>query len=425
MPKVKTDFECGNIGPWSFDGPRRIRFEAPTDGAPWAMWFYFRLSDMEPGAFEFVLTNVHQCLEPTHWDNAKPVMRRVGGNWVPAGDDDVELDLESGEFRFSFQLPGGMVEVAYSYPYTPSMLKESLTNLASHRGVETRYPGKSSEGRSIPYVIMRSNNLTKQPEILWAQAREHAGETSGGYALDGFLRTAVNSSLLEHFEIHALPMIDIDSVAKGRYGKNAPPVDHHMCWCPDSPRQETKLAMELMRKSVAGGRRFRLLINFHSPSPENDSYIVPFNPTLLTERQRLSAEKLHYSLAAHSSPNFPLTADEMSYQRVSSWWDDDIEHRPEAFVLRHFGAETCLLETAYHGSSTNRPSSPEVLRELGASVVRGLESYFFDATAGSIAVYDSLPPIFHRNHRWVLWSVPQHARVIFNENRAWAVGDDP
>ena len=389
------------------------------------MWLYFRLTDVEPGRFEFVITNLLECLEATHWGDVRPLMRPAGGEWISAGQDDIEVDLKSGRFRFWFELPGGAVEIAYSYPYTPSMVQDLLRDLRRHEAVEISYPGKSAKGRPIPHLVIRSTSAGSEEEILWVQAREHAGETAGGYALDGFLRAAVKSSLREHFEIHALPMLDVDSVAEGRYGKEAPPVDHHMCWCPDSPRPETRLAMELMRNSVAGGRRFRLFISFHSPSPEKDSYLVPFNPTLLTDTERIRAERLCHTLSTNSPPDFPITANEMSYQRVSAWYNDDIECQPEAFVLRQFGAESCLLETAYHGSPTGTESNPEVLRNLGASLVRGLERYFFGDLRKGTPIYGSMPPVFHQNHNWALWGTPRHVRLKLDEQRAWAVGDDP
>jgi hypothetical protein len=263
--------------------------------------------------------------------------------------------------------------------------------------------------------------------MIWAHSREHAGEVSGAFVLDGFLRAMTASPLRERFEVHALPMVDVDAVAEGRYGKDAPPADHHMSWCPDGPHLEVRQAMEWMEQAAGSAGGLRLFLNFHSPSPENDSYLPPLNPTLMTAGQQLEAERLANTLVSHSLPEFPLSADETSYQRVASWFGDDVEQRPEAYALRRFGALGVLVETAYHAGPRGRPAGPETWRALGAALVRGLERHYGESSppAGRIGLYDSLPPIFHQTQGWVLWSVPLFTRLQFWPKRAWAVGDDP
>jgi hypothetical protein len=169
----------------------------------------------------------------------------------------------------------------------------------------------------------------------------------------------------------------------------------------------------------------RLGLNFHSPSPENESYLPPLNPTLLTPAQRAEAERLANTLVSHSLPGFPLAADEMSYQRVATWFGDDVEHRPEAYWMRRYGAQGVLVETAYHAGPSGQLANPEIWRALGAALVRGLERHYEGPPAGRIGLYDSLPPIFRHAEGWVLWSGPQHTRLQFAPGRAWAVGDDP
>jgi hypothetical protein len=419
---ISTDFESGNIGPWQFTGTRQLSFQAPLNGSPLAMWFYFRLDNAQTGPFEFILNNLHECLESTHWSDVRPVMRIPLKKWQRARDEDVSLDLDKGEFRFRFLIPSSPVEIAYSYPYPPTMLDELMDYLSQFPGVERSYPGHSLAGRPIPYLTMRCTSKNLVPEIVWTHSREHAGEVSGGYALDGFLRAFASSSLRENFTLHCLPIIDIDSVVEGRYGKLAQPVDHHMCWTPDTPRPEVALAMKLMNES-ANGSKFRLLVNFHSPSPENDCYLVPSNPTLGDSTLREEAEILAGCLKTRFPFDFPLSVDEQTYQRVSPWWDDNAEHRPEAYVYNAFGANSLTVEVAYHASCTGMHTSPEKLRQLGASVVRGLEDHFGGEPAQNVPIYASMPPIFLQNHGWILWTVPWYTRLIFQESHAWAVAD--
>ncbi len=206
MVRISTAFESGNIGQWMLADVRQLHFHAPTDGAPWAMWFYFRLEDAGPGRFEFVVANLTELLEHTHWGDVRPVMRVAASDWIQARPEDVALDLARSEFRFSFDLPDAPVEIAYSYPYPPSRGDELIRALQTAPNVEVSYPGMSAAGRAIPYIILRCADSEVNRPVIWAQSREHAGEVSGAYTLDGFLRAAATSPLRERYEIHALPM---------------------------------------------------------------------------------------------------------------------------------------------------------------------------------------------------------------------------
>jgi hypothetical protein len=421
---ISTEFESGNIGDWQFTGTRQLSFQAPLNGAPLAMWFYFRMDDAGPGPFDFILNNLHECLEYTHWNDVRPVMRVASKSWQRARDEDITVDFDKGEFRFCFDIPDQPVEIAYSYPYPPKMLNGLVDYLSRFPGIEISYPGTSHGGRPIPYIIIHCINDNPAPEFIWAHSREHAGEVSGGYALDGFLRAFASSSLREKYSLHCIPIIDLDAVVEGRYGKLALPVDHHMCWTPDTPRPEIALAMKLMRES-AYGSKFPLLINFHSPSPENDCYLVPFNPTLLDSALRKEAERLAGCVKQRFPDDFPLSVDEQTYQRVSRWWDDNTEQRPEGYVLNAFGANSLTLEVAYHASCTGTPTGPDKLRQLGASVVKGLEDHFWGKPAQNVQLYAGMPPIFQQTHGWILWTVPWYTRLIFHPTHAWAVADAP
>jgi hypothetical protein len=350
-------------------------------------------------------------------------MRVANGEWTRT--EDVALDLAAGEFRFRFDLPADAVEIAYSYPYPPSEAEKLFEDLRKHEGIEISYPGVTAKGRPFPHVVMRCTSPDITPLTIWALSREHAGEVSGAYTLDGFLRAAATSPLRECYEIHALPMVDLDAVTEGRYGKVAPPVDHHVSWTVDTPRPEITLAMNLISEISYQGKFARLLLNFHSPSPENDSYLAPYNPTLMTPAQRVGVERLYNAIATNSPAKFGFSVDHQAYQRVSAWYGDDVEHRADAFVLNAFGAESCLVETAYHASAAGTPSSPDQFRALGASVVRGVEAYLLGQSQGRIGLYDSMPSVYQHSHRWAIWRVPRFTRLTFTERSALAVADDP
>jgi hypothetical protein len=59
-------------------------------------------------------------------------------------------------------------------------------------------------------------------------ARQHAGEVSASWVLDGMLRRV--AELQPDVLLWCAPLVDIDGVEQGDFGKDAPPVDLNRAW---------------------------------------------------------------------------------------------------------------------------------------------------------------------------------------------------
>ncbi len=423
MISISTNFDSGSIGDCSVNElKRQLLFKARTDGSPVAMWFYFRMDGARAGPFKFVLMNLNQCLGRNNWIYARPVYRSPGQPWRRAVDSNVYLDFKKGEFRFSMVLPDAPVEVAYCYPYTPIMLKPLLKELAVNGPLHLSYPGRSSEGQRIPYIVLPTLNKKKTSSVIWLLCREHAGEVTGSYTLEGFLRTAAKSKLRNNVEFHVISFVDIDGVVEGCYGKNSPPVDHGNAWCVNSSRPEVKLIMKLMQKSVAKGKRFVLLFNFHSPGPERRNYLYFGNPALLSSQARKRIENLTYLFCKMSPKNFPFTMNQELIKSEIGWYSDDIERKQVTYVNQMYGADPISVETAYHSVESGTVTTPERCRELGASLLKAIEHYLLHGSNGKrIDLFSKLPPEMLNNSGWVLWQIPYGCKVKFNRKSAAVV----
>ena len=332
--KVSTDFESGNIGHWSLAGPREMHFHASRNGGMYGMWFYFRVEGAPTGLFTFVVTNMHECLEPQDWVDERPVYRPEGGDWRRV-ETTPQLNLKDGTFRFSIDMPDEAVEVAFCYPYTLVHVDALLSDLAAHEKVQVNYPIRSDQGRPVPYVRMGCLGNEKNPPTIWAVSREHAGEVSGGYTLDGFLRALVVSPLRRHFEVNVLPVAAIDMVSMGHYGKVVPPADYSVSWFADSPRPEIRFFMEQIAAAASSDQTPRMIIRFHSPSPENDSYLVPPNATVLSPNQRHSMCKLAHLLKSETG----LRINESLAAKVSGWQGEDAEAGTSLHFATSYGTD--------------------------------------------------------------------------------------
>ena len=71
--------------------------------------------------------------------------------------------------------------------------------------------------------------------LIWFIAGQHAWESGGRWASDGFARYAASAdgaALLAHADVIVIPIMDIDNVVVGGAGKDSEPVDFNRDWCP-------------------------------------------------------------------------------------------------------------------------------------------------------------------------------------------------
>jgi len=417
--RLRSNFLSGSVGTWRLEGPRRVYFQVRTDGAPVGMWFYFIVEDAKPGPIEFVLENLDECLGLSDWVYVRPVYRSAepGRVWRRAADGEAAADFEKKEFRFICHAEGSPLEVAYAYPYPPTCLQRLVDDLRSLGEVLYSEPEHSAGGRPVPYILLPS--FSRRPEgAVWLLARQHAGEVSGSYTLDGFLRAVVRSPLRARFEFHALPMVDVDGVVEGRYGKNSVPIDHGDAWYADGPRPEVRLAMRLIHEAADRGAHPVVLLDFHSPTPERRSYIYVGNPTLLDTGCRSRLERLALLLIEESPKDFPLTLTPEVVRGCWAWYADDAEGLAQTYVAEMYGAPSMIVETAYHAAETGTESNPENCRRLGVSLLKALERFLSEPAFEPGHLFDAVPVPGSEAYGWIFWRLPVGYRYEIGEDRA-------
>lgn len=417
--RVSANFPSGSIGNWRFDRKNKtLYFNVRLDGAPFGMWFYFRMERIEPGLYNFVLENLEECLGKNEWHFVRPVYRLRNNSWKRVPYSCIIHDNQGDKFYFSLKIEDKEVEIAYSYPYPPDMLHQLIDKLSMDGPLNVLYPGFSQKGRPIPYFILPKRGKNSSKGVIWLLARQHAGEVSGSYTLEGFLLGIAKSKLREFFEIHVLPMVDIDGVIEGSYGKLSPPYDHGDAWYGDTCRPEISLAIDLIRKSVTENKHLALLVDFHSPTPENRNYIYLGNPTLLKKKVRENLIRLAYLLAKSSPRDFPLEINEDIMKNTWNWYGDEIESVSIGHIQSVYKTLAVCIETSYHFASTGVESNPENCRRLGVSLVEGLERYFFDRKTIKKPLFNII-----ENMNWIFWNFPHNYLFYFKRNFAKFISD--
>jgi hypothetical protein len=197
--RIETDVPYGNACDVSIvegQGVTEVSFAPDPHGGPECLWFCFRLTNdqEEPAKVRLVLKHAYNMLGGQTPQNMRPVVRYAGEDWVRLGGGTVE-ELPDGRYLVIWMIdaPRSYVDVAYCYPYGQNDVDALLRDTDGYWRADTI--GLSQGSRPL---VRLSNDYGGRGDNclgLYLIARQHSGETTGSWLLDGFLRHV--ASLLE------------------------------------------------------------------------------------------------------------------------------------------------------------------------------------------------------------------------------------
>jgi len=300
-PQVLTDFEGGGVGAVSLLAPDHLRFDAAAEESPRPLWFYFCIAGAQAPAVRCDLRNADQCLGPRRgWRTARPVFSPDGKTWERVLQTEyVEHTQDAGYFSFVVPVVGPRTYVAYCYPYGGAELEQLLLRIPQ-AGEVSGVLCQSPEGRPVPYLRLGEPQAYRS---VWIIARQHAGETPASYTAEGVLELLAGlepASLpsLHDTAYYVVPMVDVDGVRHGRYGKDRPPVDYNRDWRPHPSRPEVAALIGAMRQAHVR-QPIRLVLDLHAPHHGDAScYLFGAGTEIDATRARRQARFLTYLAAA-------------------------------------------------------------------------------------------------------------------------------
>ncbi len=346
--------------------PTTVRFTADPCGGPEALWFCFTLTWREPPAgaeVELILTNPNNLLggggPAATW---RPVWRVEHGAWqrLPAA---TERALPDGRRELSWRLnwDGPTAEVAFCYPYGRDDVAGLIADLGAPWRADTI--GVSQGGRPLT----RLSNGPGAPEGarpgIYCMARQHAGETSGSWALDGFLRVIAAAGDAGPL-VWCVPLANIDSIEQGEYGKDPYPYDLNRAWGSPPYRHETLAIGDDVRRFL---RRCRptLILDWHAPGAcETDGVYTFVFPTADNTPDQAAPwrERVAAALADYASPNYHRVADYPSRWTTPSF---------TRWASQSLGLPAMSIEVPY-GMIGGQVLTPDVYREIGRRFAEGV-----------------------------------------------------
>jgi predicted deacylase len=399
--RVHAAFESGNVADVQIVRPDHVRLRARADESPRPLWFYFCVEEAAAPAVRVDLVNADECFgSRLEWREARPVFSGDGVHWQRvARANYVEETLRRGYFTFQVPVVGRRTYAAYGYPYTTTDLHRFLLSLPpalpeAELQVETW--GRTAEGRGIPGV--RLGPTDGAVRRVFVIARQHAGETPASFVVEGLIAALAGDdeearAARAAVEFQVVPMVDLDGVFHGRYGKDAPPVDFNRDWTDTPTRPEIAAVaarvaawrgapLDRRPPSVpaqttgrppprADGRppaapvECDLFLDLHGSAP-GDLACYLFGPPLEAEpAHREAVERLMAALVAEAPPTLGLRAADLRPEAPPP-------HSAREDVAARHGIPSVCLEISYHQCQSGEWMTPALYRALGAALARAL-----------------------------------------------------
>lgn len=358
--EVEAGFPGGNVATPRRVSSRHLQFAAAAHDSPHPLWFYFRVDGAPGPQLCCELVNADACLgPPLGWRTARPVYSPDGVNWkrVDAGD---YLERR-GSFRFQVPVAGKSVWIAYCYPYTVADLNRFLDRLPAAATVSELC--RSDGGRAVPYVCLGGQDSPRS--AIWVLARQHAGESPASFTVEGLLDglAGFGADELRHTAFHIVPMLDVDGVEEGRFGKDQAPVDFNRDWHETPSWPAVRAVIERIRSSRAKSP-IELVLDLHAPHHGDPACYFFSSRSEVIGKESYQTQRRFLEFLGRDMP-----------QKVGFCPTDFRESPPPPGSARQYlageaQAPVLTLEMSYHQAQSKQYLTPADYRAFGLALAR-------------------------------------------------------
>jgi len=369
-----TDFPGGNgscIRSQEHEWGWEIEFLAQCKARePQPLWFFFRLEELTGKKVRIKLANSYQCLCPDSWADNHPVFRQENGEWQRVKHVE-ESWTESHRMDTWFEVPleGSTLEFAFCYPYQQTQLMKTLEECPVFK---KEMIGYSAMERPIWRVYNAIGKEAQGKPGVCFLARQHSGEVTGAWVMDGILRYLASEEgreLLERFNWWFVPMVDVDGVEEGFYGKDQIWKDLNRAWHPSFP---TRLELVAVQRDLCyfhencGGN---LMLDLHGPAHrERDCYFTVAYETNDEHRAQLRA--LQAAINSDLDKDGRQHVDFIEKKAGSN--TSSQSGMTGADYARHIGMNGCTIEINYQGERSGYNYEICDYRRIGRAVAKAV-----------------------------------------------------
>ena len=360
--EFRSDFVCGNgklIDYRKKDGKDYITFVAEqkfNEAKP--IWFYFRATGLESDTVTFRIGNAHQFLCDTDvasFVGDAPVYRPMDGQWKRAPKCTVTFEEDGFPVvEFVIENCPQDVEVAFCYPYGPAQLENTMEKLDCF---EKKCIGYSTKGNPIYRYTNNGGCKTEKPG-LYLTSRQHAQEVGGAWVLDGILRyfgSEEGKKYRDQLSIWVTPMVDVDGVIYGAYGKDQAIGDLNRAWTPKfQKRTEVDCVSQDMNRWRERCGSEKAIMDVHSPAHEVLDMLVNVYAGRIHDEhaQQLLDFIEHINQELEGSGLELFKPNVVPLQTLGSSQGDS--NTIQIYTSTHLNIPTYVMEMTYEGSLEGR-----------------------------------------------------------------------
>ena len=333
------------------------------------IWFYFRMSGLESKRVTFCVGNAHQFLcdtDVSYFACGAPVYRPIDGQWRRTAKYNVTFE-EDGFPIVEFVIDDCPqdVEVAFCFPYGPEHLHNTMDQLSCF---EKKCIGYSTKGNPIYRYATDGGRKTDKPG-LYLTSRQHAQEVGGAWVLDGILGyfgSEEGKKYRDQLSIWVTPMVDVDGVIAGAYGKDQAIGDMYQSWSPKfQKRTEIDCIIQDMDRWDERCSEKKMIMDLHSPAHEvPDMLLNVLIGRIPDEHAKQLAEFVdHVNLELAGSGLEPFKVNIVQPTTLASSQSNDYSLR--TYTQSRFNLPTYIMEMTYEGSMEGRLFDIEDYRTYG------------------------------------------------------------
>ncbi|GAB5501344.1 MAG: M14-type cytosolic carboxypeptidase [Pseudohongiellaceae bacterium] len=246
---ISQNFDAGNIEVVSCERADDIRLNIRKDAhSDFYQWFYFRLTGARGQTCNIQILNARDAAYPPGFRDYRVLYSYDRQTWTRH-----DTSLVDGALRIEFTPQQDAVYFAYFVPYSMERHHELVAGALQSPLCSHQLLGQSLDGQDLDLLTI-SKGGDKERKRCWIIARQHPGETMGGWWMEGCIDTLLGgdqklaSALLERCDIHLIANMNPDGSRRGHLRTNAAGRNLNREWAHPTYQHspEVKLAKEAM-----------------------------------------------------------------------------------------------------------------------------------------------------------------------------------
>lgn len=251
MVHITSAFDSGNIIVHDASDPGKINLEIRKDNqSDFYQWFHYRVTGGANAHLTMTIENTAGAAYPKGWEDYRAVASYDRIDWFR-----VPTEYKDGKIIIRHEPMVDSVYYAYFAPYSMERHHDLIAAAQLEEGVSLSVLGHTLDGQSLDLLTVGEPAAGKR--TMWVTARQHPGETMGGWWMEGFIDRLLDDAdpiaraLREKAVLNIVPNMNPDGARRGHLRTNAAGINLNREWANPTMEKspEVYLVLNKMRET--------------------------------------------------------------------------------------------------------------------------------------------------------------------------------